>query len=179
MGGLRRHCGASCLCKGGSACGRDGVGHVNHRMKQDVHDGVGHVSHTKRRKVDDSGSNIAADWRGESGEWRLLSPVVTRSASDVNMHIRDRSIEFEEAGHRYILHRGTDMQAVFPISVSGLWARYFEEFDAERQDVERVSVWGGSVGWRGRWLSFPRQRGVRNARLLRLALSFLCLLHGC
>ena len=141
MGGFRRHCGASCLCKGGSACGRDGVGHVNHRMKQYVHDGVGHVSHTKRRKVDDSGSNIAADWRGESGEWRLLSPVVTRSASDVNMHIRDRSIDFEEADHRYILHRDTDMQAEFPISVSGVLARYFREFDAEAVTKRWFDKW--------------------------------------
>ena len=136
MGGFRRHCGTSCLCKGGSACGRDGVGHVNHRMKQDVH-----VSHTKRRKVDDSGSNIAADGRGESGKWRLLSPVVTRGASDVNRHIRDRCIDFQEADHRYILHRDTDMQAVFPISVSGVLARYFREFDAEAVTKRWFDKW--------------------------------------
>ena len=29
------------------------------------------------------------------------------------------------------------------------------------------------MGWRGRWLSFPRQRGVRNGRLVRPAFSFL------
>ena len=55
---------------------------------------------------------------------RLDSPVVTPHAAIENSHVRDRYIKFEEEPHRYILHPGTDMEAVFPISVSGLWARF-------------------------------------------------------
>ena len=137
-------------------------------MKRDVgssvHDGVGHVNDTKRRKVDGSGSSIVGDWRledelskmilegvlehlrGDRGESRLLSPVVTRSASSVNRHIRDQHIIFEEGAHRYILHPGTDMQAVFPISVSGLWACYFEEFDPEAATKQWFGKWAVTSG---------------------------------
>ena len=132
-------------------------------MKRDVgssvHDGVGHVNYMNRRKVDGSGTSSVGDWRledelskmilegiledlqGDRGDSRLLSPVVTRSASSVNRHIRDEHIIFQEAAHRYILHPGTDMEAVFPISVSGLWARYFEEFDAEAVTKQWFDDW--------------------------------------
>ena len=72
---------------------------------------------------------------------RLVSPVVTPHAAIVNFHIRDRSIQFEVEPHRYLLHPGTDMEAVFPISVSGLWARYFPKFDPELVIHERFAQW--------------------------------------
>ena len=117
-----------------------------------VHDGVGHVHDTKRRRVDGSGSSNVGDWRQEGegvlevlrddrGKTRLISPVVTASASTVNQHIRDQCVIFEAKAHRYILHPGTDMEAVFPKSVSGLWSDYFEKFDAEAVTRQCFGKW--------------------------------------
>ena len=72
---------------------------------------------------------------------RLVSPVVTPHAAIVNSHVRDRYIQFEEEAHRYILHPGTDMEAVFPISVSGLWARHFPEFDPGAVINQHFAKW--------------------------------------
>ena len=123
-------------------------------MKRDVeppvHDAVVRGNPKKSRVVDGRGSSIVGgcrleqDLRGERGELQLLSPVVTPSASSVNMHIRDRYIIFEADAHRYILHPGTDMQAVFPISVSGLWAKYFKEFDAVAVTTQWFGKWAGN-----------------------------------
>ena len=121
----------------------DGVG-------PSVHDDVVPGNPKKRRVVDASGSStvggcrLEQDLRGDRGELQLLSPVVTPSASSVNMHIRDQHITFNADAHRYILHPGTDMQAVFPISVSGLWAKYFQEFDAEAVTMQWFGKWAVS-----------------------------------
>ena len=43
-----------------------------------------------------------------------------------NAHQRDKRIQFEEHAHRYIL----DGSIQFPISVTGVWERFFSTFDA-------------------------------------------------
>lgn len=60
---------------------------------------------------------------------RLSSPVVVERSSKVNAHPRDRRIKFQEEGHLYILYPDTSLATVFPISVSGLWGKYFDHFD--------------------------------------------------
>ena len=82
------------------------------------------------------------------GEYRLTSrlesSVVTTESGKVNFHIRDQAIHFQERGHRYILHPGTDMETKFPISVSGLWGKYFEMFDPEAIIRRYVKLWAES-----------------------------------
>ena len=75
------------------------------------------------------------------GTCRLVSAVVTEDSRTVNFHIRDAAIRFEEAAHRYILNPGSAMEAVFPISVSGLWAQYFEKFDPVAIIEKYYSKW--------------------------------------
>ena len=74
---------------------------------------------------------VVAELRIIRGTARLESAVVTRESARQNFHLRDAMIKFEDEGHRYILWPGTTLATVFPISVSGLWGRYFEAFDAE------------------------------------------------
>ena len=74
---------------------------------------------------------------------RLASSVVTTESAKVNFHIRDQAIQFQERDHLYILHPGTEMEAKFPISVSGLWG-YFEEFDAEAIIRRYFKLWAES-----------------------------------
>ena len=76
----------------------------------------------------------------------LLSPVVRSESGTRNFHIRDAAIRFEEAGHRYIIYPGTVMEAVFPISVSGLWSQYFEEFDALAVIRRHFHTWAQRPG---------------------------------
>ena len=75
---------------------------------------------------------------------RLASSVVTTESGKVNFHIRDQAIQFQERDHLYILHPGTEMEAKFPISVSGLWGKYFNEFDAEAIIRRYFKVWAES-----------------------------------
>ena len=75
---------------------------------------------------------------------RLVSPVVTRQSAKVNFHMRDPAILFEPNHHEYKLHAGTEMEAKFPISVSGLWGKYFEKFDAEAIIRRYFKVWAES-----------------------------------
>ena len=72
---------------------------------------------------------------------RLESSVVTWQCSAQNSHVRDSKIKFEEEDHRYFLNTGTNSTTVFPISVSGLWARYFEAFDAGRVIEQNYEKW--------------------------------------
>ena len=95
-----------------------------------------HLATQEDRAVLAPVSNVAS-----AAKVRLVSPVVTPHAAIVNSHIRDRSIQFEMEPHRYLLHPGTDMEAVFPISVSGLWARYFPKFDPEFVIHQRFAKW--------------------------------------
>ena len=78
----------------------------------------------------------------------LDSAVVTVNSAMVNCHIRDSAIKIVEAEHRYILHAGSVMEMVFPISVSGLWGMYFAKFDP-------VSV---TTEYYGRWAVNPLSR---------------------
>ena len=71
----------------------------------------------------------------------LLSPVVRSKSGMWNFHIRDAAIRFEEAGHKYIIYPGSAMEAVFPISVSGLRSLYFEEFDSLAVIQRYVHKW--------------------------------------
>ena len=75
---------------------------------------------------------------------RLASSVVTKQSAKVNFHIRDSAILFEPNHHEYKLHAGTEMEAKFPISVSGLWGKYFEKFDAEAIILRYFKVWAES-----------------------------------
>ena len=75
---------------------------------------------------------------------RLESSVVTTESARVNFHIRDAAIRFQAEDYVYILHPGTEMEAKFPISVSGLWGKYFEKFDAEAIILRYFKVWAES-----------------------------------
>ena len=75
------------------------------------------------------------------GSWKLHSFVVTPGHQSRNCHIRDRYIRFEEDGHRYLLHPGTPMETVFPISVSGLWSLYFKKFNPGEVIQRRFLQW--------------------------------------
>ena len=73
----------------------------------------------------DNASELDAEEReGEDATDRLESSVVTRQSAMVNFHIRDPAIRFEAEDHVYKLHPGSEMEAKFPISVSGLWGKY-------------------------------------------------------
>ena len=74
--------------------------------------------HVKRRRTTESGSNAILD-----------SCVVVRNSKEIHQHSRDDNIEFKEEGHVYILYPNTPFQETFPISVSGLYSQYFEEFN--------------------------------------------------
>ena len=75
---------------------------------------------------------------------RLESSVVTTESARANFHIRDAAIRFQDEDHVYILHPGTEMEAKFPISVSGLWGKYFKEFDAEAIIRRYFKLWAES-----------------------------------
>ena len=59
----------------------------------------------------------------------LHSNVVTRASDVVNGHARDAYIRFEEVRHKYFLRSGVQ-ELEFPVSVSGVWSQYFDEFEA-------------------------------------------------
>ena len=66
----------------------------------------------------------------ERGDLVILhSNVVTRTSDVVNGHARDAYIRFEEERHKYFLRSGVQ-ELEFPVSVSGVWSQYFDEFDA-------------------------------------------------
>ena len=93
----------------------------------------------------DNASELDAEEReGEDATDRLESSVVTRQSAMVNFHMRDSAIRFEAGDHVYKLHPGSEMEAKFPISVSGLWGKYFEEFDAEAIIRRYFKVWAES-----------------------------------
>ena len=76
-----------------------------------------------------------------AGTERLNSAVVTENSWLLNFHIRDAAVRFDKEEHQYILNPGTPMEAVFPISVSGLWQQYFEKFDPVATTLKYYDNW--------------------------------------
>ena len=59
----------------------------------------------------------------------LHSNIVTRESEVRHAHPRDSAISFEEIHHKYYLQYQRQ-KIEFPVSVSGIWSRYFAKFDA-------------------------------------------------
>ena len=76
----------------------------------------------------------------------LASHVVVRESARVNAHSRDCMVKLEEVGHRYLYKPGCPDESVFPISVSGLWARYFEQFDGASAVAAYFGGWASRPG---------------------------------
>ena len=62
---------------------------------------------------------------------RLPEPVVCPNTAIVNQHVLDAFIRFEETGHHYYLRTDEGIDVKFPLSVSGVWKKYFDHFDAD------------------------------------------------
>ena len=83
----------------------------------------------------------------------LVSPVVVRCSARLNAHWRDCLVKLEEVGHRYLYKPGSPEEEVFPISVSGLWSKYFDEFDGEAVVAAHFGSWSCNPG--SKWLFAP------------------------
>ena len=70
----------------------------------------------------------------------LESNVVERNTDLRNAHRLDGHVRFEEKGHKYYL-RQEEAEVEFPISVSGVWAQYFDHFDAEATITRYYARW--------------------------------------
>ena len=75
----------------------------------------------------------------------LQSNVVERHTESRNAHRRDQNVRFEEKGHRYYLQQDW-AEVQFPISVSGVWAQYFDHFDAEATIARYYARWAQDSG---------------------------------
>ena len=62
---------------------------------------------------------------------RIIEPLTCPNSEVNNKHQRDTRIRFEAEGHAYFLRIDCHKEIRFPMSVSNVWARYFEQFDAE------------------------------------------------
>ena len=71
----------------------------------------------------------------------LCSIVVCVASHNVHQHTRDSTITFVEVDHVCYLHFGTAREVRFPMSVSDVWSRYFETFDADRVLAQYYSRW--------------------------------------
>ena len=72
---------------------------------------------------------------------RLTSVVICPDSERRNHHPRDLRISFEEKCHLYKLDAETCEEQVFPISVSGLWGMYFEQFNAGQIIQDYYDMW--------------------------------------
>ena len=73
-------------------------------------------------------SNILKSRRQQSiKRLRLNYPSDQMRLAHFNAHPRDRRVTFHEVNHEYFL----DGAGKFPISVSGVWSRYFSEFNGK------------------------------------------------
>ena len=62
---------------------------------------------------------------------RITDSITCPNSELENKHPRDTHIRFEAEGHAYFLKIDCQHEIRFPMSVSNVWARYFEKFDAE------------------------------------------------
>ena len=74
---------------------------------------------------------IITDLSTSHKKHRLINSITCHNSEIINKHLRDVHIRFEAEGHAYYLKIGSQKEIRFPMSVSNVWACYFEKFDAE------------------------------------------------
>ena len=97
----------------------------------------------------------------------LASQVVLRDSARVRAHCGDSMVKLEEEGHRYLYQPGSPEEEVFPISVSGLWAKYFEEFDGEGVVSAYYGFWACNPGSKYHGVICKLRKGGMNDTLIR------------
>ena len=97
----------------------------------------------------------------------LETNVVERDTESRNAHRLDGRIRFEEKGHKYYL-REEQGEVEFPISVSGVWARYFRPFDAEATIARYYARWAADSGSKYfKFIEGLRRRGAPDLDIAR------------
>jgi hypothetical protein len=93
------------------------------------------VAYLRKRRMsashsEDSGGSAAqpADSTGDSITCCVKAIGVAKS-HEVNRHPRDKHIFLDEMRHVYVYTSSSGTRTEFPISVSGVWEKYFQKFD--------------------------------------------------
>ena len=74
---------------------------------------------------------LIADLTTRRKPHRIMNAITCPNSEIKNKHPRDTRIRFETEGHTYFLKIDSEHEIPFPMSVSNVWARYFEQFDAD------------------------------------------------
>ena len=100
---------------------------------------------------------LIADLPTCSEPHRIMNAITCPNSEIKNKHPRDTRIRFETEGHTYFLKIDSEHEIRFPMSVSNVWARYFEQFDAETVIQKYYN----------RWCDDPSKRYYESIRKMR------------